>query len=92
MQLTCDEIVNILDVRYVAGSTNGYTLSPSVFEISDLNFILKNLLPDEVKVNITIDDIRLKSNLTTKKNKWVQKKIFSLYCFRFCWIALGSIR
>ena len=29
--------------------------------------MLKSLLPIEVKVNITIDDIRLKSNLTTNK-------------------------
>ena len=29
--------------------------------------MLKSLHPDEFKVNITIDDIRLRSNLTTDK-------------------------
>ena len=41
--------------------------------------MLKSSLPDEVKVNITIDDIRLKSNLTTDKTiKVTKKKLFSL--------------
>ena len=67
MQLTYDEIVDILDVRCFAGSTKGYTLPPGIYEISDFTLMLKSLLPDEVKVKITIDDIRLRSNLTTKK-------------------------
>ena len=41
---------------------------------------LKKLLPDEVKVNITIDDIRLKSNSTTNKTIRFTKKTF-LYVF-----------
>ena len=38
--------------------------------------MLKSLLPDEVKVNITIDDIRIKSNLTTAKTIRLTKKSF----------------
>ena len=37
--------------------------------------ILKNLLPNEKKVNITIDEIRLKSRLTTNKTVRFTKKI-----------------
>ena len=67
LQLTYDEIIDILDVKYIAGSIIGYTLPPGIYEISDFNLMLKSLLPDEVKVKITIDVIRLKSNLTTNK-------------------------
>ena len=38
--------------------------------------MLKNLLPNEVKVNITIDDVRLRSNLTTNKTIKFTKKSF----------------
>ena len=57
MSLTYDEIVDILDVKYIVGSTNVDTLEPSIYEVSDINFMFKSLLPDEVQVKITIDDI-----------------------------------
>ena len=38
--------------------------------------MLKSLLPEEVKVNVTTDDIRLKSNLTTNKTIRFTKKSF----------------
>ena len=38
--------------------------------------MLKSLLPNEVKVNITINDIRLRSNLTIKKTIRFTKKLF----------------
>ena len=40
--------------------------------------MLKSLHPNEVKVKITNDDVRLKSNLTTKQTSKFSKK-FSLY-------------
>ena len=39
--------------------------------------MLKSLLPDDVEVSITIDVIRLKSNLTTNKTIRITKKLFS---------------
>ena len=36
--------------------------------------MLKSLLPDDVKINITIDDIRLRSILTTHKTIRLAKK------------------
>ena len=43
----------------------------------DLNNTLKYLLPDTVKVNITIDDIRLKSNLKINQTlKFTNKSFF----------------
>ena len=38
--------------------------------------MLKSLLPKEAKLNITIDDVRLKSNLTTDKTFRFSKKSF----------------
>ena len=76
LQLTYDVIIDILDVRYISGSSFGYTIPPGVYEISDINMILKSLLFKEVKLFITIDDIRLRSNLTNNKTIRFTKKIF----------------
>ena len=66
-QLTYDEIIDILDLKYIPTTTIGYTLPPGMYEIVDINFMLKSLLPKEVKVNIAVDDVRLRSTLTTNK-------------------------
>ena len=63
MQLTYDESIDVLDLKYIPTKKSGYTLDPGVYEVIDLNNTLKYILPDNVKVSITIDDIRLKSNL-----------------------------
>ena len=63
MQLTYNEIIDVLDLKYIPTKRIGYSLNPGIYEIVDLNNTLKHILPDNVKVNITIDDIRLKSNL-----------------------------
>ena len=39
--------------------------------------MIKSLLSGDVKVNITIDDIRLRSNLTTDKISYTKKSFFS---------------
>ena len=38
--------------------------------------MLMSILPDEVKINTSIDDIRLRSNLTTNKTIRFTKKFF----------------
>ena len=63
MQLNYDEIIDILDLKYISTKRTGYSLNPGIYEVVDLNNILKYILPDNVKVYITIDDFRLKSNL-----------------------------
>ena len=62
-QLTYDEIMDILDLKYIPTKRTGYSLNPGIYEVIDLNNTLKHILLDNVKVNVTIDDIRLKSNL-----------------------------
>ena len=63
MRLSYDEIMNILDLKYIPTKRTGYSLNPGIYEVVDLNNTLKHTLPDNVKVNITIDDIKLKSSL-----------------------------
>ena len=76
-QLTFDEIIVILDIKYFAGSNNRYNLSAGIFIISDISLILKSLPPKEVKVNVTNDDSRLRSNLTTYEILMCLKSLFS---------------
>ena len=66
-QLTYDEIMGVLDSKYIPTKRTGYSLKPGIYEVVDLNNALKYILPDNVKVNITIDDIKLKSNLNTNQ-------------------------
>ena len=63
MRLSYDEIIDILDFKYNPTKRIGYSSNPGVYEVDDLNNTLKHFLLDNVKVTITIDDIRLKSNL-----------------------------
>ena len=76
MQLTYNENIDILDSEYNPTKSMGYSLSPGVYEVDNINTILKTILPDNVKVTITIDDIRIKSNL-----KIIQTLIFTEECF-----------
>ena len=61
-------------MKYIDTSTVGYNLVKGIYEISDINMILKSSIPNDVKVNISIHDIRLKSNLTTNKTIRFTKK------------------
>ena len=63
MQLTYGENMDILDINYFPPQRTSYTLPPGIYEVSDFNRTLQYLLPDIVKVSITIDDNRLGSNL-----------------------------
>ena len=60
MQLTYDEIIDKLDLKYIPTKRTGYSLNPDVYGVDGLNNTLKHILADNVKVDITIDDIRIK--------------------------------
>ena len=84
MQLTYDEIVDVLDLKYISTKRIGYSLNPGIYEVIDLNNTLKHILPDNVKVSITIDDIRLKSNLKINQTLiFTEKSFFSPQLFLF---------
>ena len=86
LELSYHENIDVLDVKCIAGSTKGYTLAPGVYRITDISLFLKTLLPKEVKVSVTIDDIRLNSNITNNKTIRFTKRFF-LYIFRIHSIA-----
>ena len=75
-QLTYDEIVDILDLKYIPAKRTGYSLDPGIYEVDDLNNTLKYVLPDNVKVSVTMDDIRLKPNLKTNQTLIFTEKSF----------------
>ena len=93
LQLTYDEIIDILDVKYISGSTIGCTLPPGVYKISDINLMLKSSPPGKVKINITIDDNRLKSNLNYNKTiRFTQKFFYTTLGFMESqWGVLGDV-
>ena len=76
MRLSYDETMDILDLNYIPTKRTGYSLTPGIYEVVDLNNTLNHILPDNVKVNITIDDIRLKSNLKTNQTLIFSEKSF----------------
>ena len=76
MRLSYDEIIDILDLKYVSTKRIGFSLNPGVYEVVDLNNSLKSLLPDNVEVSVTIDDVRLKSNLKTSQTLIITEKSF----------------
>ena len=76
MRLSYDEIMDILDLKYIPTKRTGYSLNPGIYEVVDLNNTLKYILPDNVKVNITIDDIRLKSNFKINQTLISTEKSF----------------
>ena len=76
MRLSYYEIMDILDLKYIPTKRTGCSLNPSIYEVVDLNNTLKHILPNNVKVNITIDDIRLKSNLKINQTLIFTEKSF----------------
>ena len=76
MRLTYNEIMDILDLKYISTKRTGYSLNPGIYEVSDLNITLKDILSNNVKINITIDDIRLKSNLKINQTLLFTNKSF----------------
>ena len=83
MRLSYDEIMDILDLKYIPTKRTGYSLNPGIYEVVDLNNTLKHNLPDNVKVNITIDDIRLKSNLKINQALIFTERSFFYTIFGF---------
>ena len=78
MELTYHEIKDTLDTnrKNNAALSTEYTLPQGIYENSNINLMLKSLLPNEVKVIISIDD-RLITKLTTEKTiKFTEKPFF----------------
>ena len=76
MQLTYDEIIDVLDFKYIPTKRTGYSLSQDIYEVVDLNNTLEHISSDNVKVSVTIDDVRIKSNLKTNQTLIFTEKSF----------------
>ena len=63
MQLTYDEIINILDLKFISTKRIGYSIEPNIYNVVDLNKTLKNILPNNVKIDVTIDERKYKTDL-----------------------------
>ena len=68
LQLTFDEIIDILDWKYIPSKGKDYSLQQCTYKITGLKKTLQKFSPDNLKVTITVDDIRLKSNLNNIQN------------------------
>ena len=63
-------------MNFIPTKKTGYSLSPGIYEVVDLNNTLKYFLPDNVKVNVTIDNVGLKSNLEVNQTLIFTEKSF----------------
>ena len=76
MQLTYDEIIENLELEDIPSKRKGYSLNPGIDEITYIKKSLTFFLPDNVKVTITIADIRLKSSSNNNHTLLCTKKSF----------------
>ena len=82
MQLTYNEIINILDLKYISTKRIGHSIEPNIYNVVDLNKTLKNILPDNVKINVTIDGRKYKTDLKINQTLIFTNKSFFLYYIR----------
>ena len=75
-QLTYDEIIDILDLKYIPTKRIGYSLKPNIYQISDINNTLKIILTDNVKISVTIDEKKYKPNLKINQTLIFTNKSF----------------
>ena len=75
-KLTYDEIMDILDLKYIPTKTTGYSIEPNIYNVVDLNETLKNILPNNVKINVTIDERKYKTDLKINQTLIFTNKSF----------------
>ena len=75
-RLTYDEIMDILDLKYIPTKRMGYSIEPNIYNVVDLNKTLKNILPNNVKIDITIDERKYKTDLKISQTLIFTNKSF----------------
>ena len=75
-QLTYDEIIDVLDIKYIPTKRIGYSIEPNIYNVTDLNKILKNILPNNVKIDINIDERKYKTDLKINQTLIFTNKSF----------------
>ena len=76
MQLTYNETKDILDWKYIPTKRMGYSIEPNIYNVVDLNKTLKNILPNNVKIDITIDERKYKADLKINQTLIFTNKSF----------------
>ena len=75
-KLTYDEIMDILDLKYIPTKRTGYSIKPNIYNVVDLNKTLKNILPTNVKIDVTIDERKYKTDLKINQTLIFTNKSF----------------
>ena len=75
-KLTYDEIMDMLDLKYIPTKRTGYSIEPNIYNVVDLNKTLINILPNNVKINITIDERKYKTDLKINQTLIFTNKSF----------------
>ena len=76
MRLTYDEIMDIIDLKYISTKRVGYSLTPNIYNVVDLNNALKDILPDIIKINVIIDERKYKTDLQINQTLIFTNKSF----------------
>ena len=76
MQLTYNEIINILDLKNIPTKRMGYSIEPNIYNVVDLTKTLKNILPNNIKINVSIDERKYKTNLEINQTLIFTNKSF----------------
>ena len=76
MRLSYDEIMDILDFKYISTKRMGYSIEHNIYNVVDLNKTLKNILPDNVKINLSIDERKYKTDLRINQTLIFTNKSF----------------
>ena len=79
MEKTYNDVIDKLDMKHIAANSIERIRSPGIYETHGVNLTLKLLFPNEVKIKNTIDNIRLRSILSTIKTVKLTKEIFFLH-------------
>ena len=61
-QLSFNEIIDVLECISPTKRI-GFSIPPEMYETNDIEFVSKHLFPKWIKVEFSIDNVRLKSNL-----------------------------
>ena len=76
-EFTYDPVISILDKKNTTAPSSGCTQPRRICEFRDFNLKIKSSNPSDVKVKVTVDDIRLQTNLTYQKPIKLTKKSIS---------------
>ena len=76
MQLTYNEIIDILDLKYISTKRIGYSIEPNIYNVVELNKTLKNILANNVKMDFSIDERKYKTDLKINQTLIFTNKSF----------------